>query len=109
MNETITSKAFKILALGLNQAAPDGEWQSAAVRFFGVLRKQGAAPEQFVALTGNHSVNHPEASYVMPFGKYKGVPITDVPDGYIVWIWETMQLRDPLKSAIENELERRGI
>lgn len=24
----------------------------------------------------------------MPFGKYKGVALADVPDSYFIWLWE---------------------
>jgi hypothetical protein len=42
----------------------------------------------------------------MPFGKFKGVPIAEVPAGYLHWL-TTTELRDPLRAAVVAELERR--
>jgi hypothetical protein len=106
---TINEKCYKILAIGLNESAPDGEWQSAAIRFFFMLRKNKAEPEHFINLTFQPKECSNQFFYAMPFGKHKGTNIIDVPDGYIIWIWENMQLREPLKTAVEKELERRGI
>jgi hypothetical protein len=42
----------------------------------------------------------------MPFGKYKGKKMSEVPDYYLLWVWDNIQdLRDPLKSYIANNLE----
>lgn len=27
-------------------------------------------------------------SSIMPFGKYKGAKMEDVPDGYLAWLWD---------------------
>jgi uncharacterized protein (DUF3820 family) len=45
----------------------------------------------------------------MPFGKHKGMKIVDVPDGYIVWMFENITPLEPLKTAIKSEMERRGL
>lgn len=37
---------------------------------------------------------------LMPFGKYKGEYVENLPESYIVWLWENVQLREPLKSEI---------
>lgn len=44
----------------------------------------------------------------MPFGKHKGEPIDELPDGYICWLL-TIELREPLRSAVENEAHTRGL
>jgi len=46
----------------------------------------------------------------MPFGKYKGDPIEDLPSGYIQWALETLErLDDDLIEEMENQLKlRRG-
>jgi hypothetical protein len=41
----------------------------------------------------------------MPFGKYKGTPLTELPIDYIWWL-NDKNLRDPLHSALNAELER---
>ena len=39
----------------------------------------------------------------MPFGKFKGEYIGDLPDWYLNWLHELRDLREPLYSAIEDE------
>lgn len=51
----------------------------------------------------------PEAAMkFMPFGKWKGKPITELKDTYLDWLMGLDDLREPLKSAIEHEVQRRG-
>lgn len=42
---------------------------------------------------------------MMPFGKHKGKPLIAVPPGYLIYIYENMELRDPLKTYIKDNLE----
>jgi Putative quorum-sensing-regulated virulence factor len=42
-----------------------------------------------------------------PFGKYRGIDVADAPESYLLWLLEWPPLRDPLRTAIELELERR--
>src|SRR5712692_6419167 len=44
----------------------------------------------------------------MPFGKYKGTLLSAVPDDYLTWVATWHDLRDPLRTAILREGERRG-
>jgi hypothetical protein len=44
---------------------------------------------------------------VLPFGKHKGLDVTDAPTAYLQWLVDWPPLRDPLRSAVEQELERR--
>jgi hypothetical protein len=39
----------------------------------------------------------------MPFGKYRGQPLDELPDGYVHWLYGLDNLREPLRSAIERE------
>jgi len=39
----------------------------------------------------------------MPFGKFKGYDLADLPDNYLDWLWFEIELREPLKSAIHRE------
>jgi hypothetical protein len=42
---------------------------------------------------------------LMPFGKYRGEYVADLPEGYLRWLWETVDLREPLLSAVRSALE----
>lgn len=42
----------------------------------------------------------------MPFGKFHGVDLRDLPDDYLIWL-RGIELRDPLRTAVEWEYERR--
>lgn len=44
---------------------------------------------------------------VMPFGKFKGVLIADLPDDYVRWLFEQVELREPLRSAVAADHCRR--
>lgn len=49
----------------------------------------------------------PTASYLLPFGKHKGSPVSTLPDDYLQWL-STRELRDPLRSVVARELRTRG-
>ena len=44
----------------------------------------------------------------MPFGKFKGQDLRVLPDDYLAWLVENIALREPLFSAITEEIARRG-
>jgi len=43
----------------------------------------------------------------MPFGKHKGLPLTELPDDYLDWLLQNVEMRPPLQHAIHTEVERR--
>jgi hypothetical protein len=43
----------------------------------------------------------------MPFGKHKGRNVTDLPDSYIDWLKGLEDLREPLRSEVAREWQRR--
>ena len=45
----------------------------------------------------------------MPFGKFKGAPLAEIPDSYILWLVDNVELREPLLSGIAVELRERGL
>ena len=40
----------------------------------------------------------------MIFGKYKGVPINEIPEGYLEWLIDNVNLYEPLLSAVYEAL-----
>ena len=42
----------------------------------------------------------------MPFGRWKGTRLRDLPADYFAWL-ETIETREPLRSAVKREAERR--
>jgi hypothetical protein len=45
---------------------------------------------------------------IMPFGKYYGRELTEIPDSYLIWLVENCNLRQPTRSGVRRELRRRG-
>lgn len=43
----------------------------------------------------------------MPFGKHKGVPLTDLPPDYLLWVGLLPDLHQPLLGHILREMGRR--
>jgi hypothetical protein len=43
----------------------------------------------------------------MPFGRFRGVPLDELPDQYFEWLL-TIALREPLRAAVAHEARRRG-
>lgn len=46
-------------------------------------------------------------TYRMPFGKHKGKLLRDLPDTYLAWLLGLSDLREPLKTELRLEGERR--
>ena len=45
----------------------------------------------------------------MPFGRFKGLPVTELPTEYLVWLLRAVDLREPLRSALRVEATARGL
>jgi hypothetical protein len=43
----------------------------------------------------------------MPFGRYRGQRLRDLPDGYLGWLRDECELREPLRMRVEHEYQRR--
>ena len=45
----------------------------------------------------------------MPFGKFKGVPIGEIETSYLQWLHKTVELREPLRSAVSVALSWKAV
>jgi hypothetical protein len=45
--------------------------------------------------------------YTMPFGRYRGRPLSALPDGYLAWLDALDGLRPRLRAAVDAEVARR--
>jgi len=43
---------------------------------------------------------------IMPFGKYKGAELANVPASYLLWIYENYDLQQNLKDYIEDNWQQ---
>ncbi|NMC87211.1 MAG: hypothetical protein GYA69_02045 [Candidatus Moranbacteria bacterium] len=43
----------------------------------------------------------------MPFGKYHGCELHELPDSYVKWLWLKVDLREPLRNEILREYKLR--
>jgi Putative quorum-sensing-regulated virulence factor len=43
----------------------------------------------------------------MPFGRHRGQPLDELPGDYLAWLLDLDDLREPLRSRIEDEADRR--
>jgi uncharacterized protein (DUF3820 family) len=53
------------------------------------------------------AINYPDLddSSLMPYGKHKGTKMVDVPDSYLLWIYENDKCSDSVKKYIESNLD----
>jgi hypothetical protein len=50
-----------------------------------------------------------EQEFKMPFGKYKGSSLKDIPADYLLWLRKNVELRGPLAVAVKDALNWRHI
>ncbi len=43
----------------------------------------------------------------MPFGRHRGQPLEEIPLDYLRWLHDSCDLREPLRSGVEVELDAR--
>ena len=106
LNET----EIKLLRLALDSGAQPGEIANAALLLIRKLRKRQASVDDFKQHYPEVTVyqSAPTYGYVtMPFGKYKGLPLSDIPESYLVWVLKSCSNITPtLRSAINEMLWR---
>lgn len=106
----LTETELKVLRLALDENAGDGEWRSAAVKFFLLARKRGVKAEAFEA-NGTAPLVIPQTQpdwglTVFPIGKkHKGELFKDIPASYLSnfrgWILDDPQRAIDLKNLAD--------
>ena len=98
---------MKLLRLALDKGAYDGESDTTAIMLIRKLRERNAnADDLFIQPNifpyyNNNSYAH--GYYKMPFGKYEGEPLEDIPHNYLVWVLRNCRnIKPNLRAAIEN-------
>ena len=97
---------LKLLTFALDHAAYPGESDNAAIMFIRKLRERNATAEE---LTGRHEPAKidvqlpPWYYYEMPFGKYEGQRLMDIPESYLEWVlYNCRNIKPKLRNAIIN-------
>ena len=68
-----------------------------------------------VGVTFDHETRDPFAApeskkqrgWRMMYGKYRGEPLSSIPEGYLSWVMSSQKKDSPFKSAVRKELDRR--
>jgi hypothetical protein len=126
----LPDKAIKLLRLALCDSAHEGERQNASIAFVSILKKNGISAESLTVSgfgggqstygTKPHATSSNASStkrqdkeeapvFNMPFGKYKGQPISKVPSDYLYWMRDECTLGARVATALREEMERRGL
>ena len=110
---TLTEIEKKILILSMDSAATNGEAGTAAMKLMELFRKRYPSGYELIKdLEQIHvetriqyryeSRPDPYSTFIMPFGKYRGKKLKDVPVDYLVWILDNFDgLRDTTRTIIE--------
>jgi len=84
----------QLLTLALDKGAQPGEIKNSALILINKLRNRGATVDEFaVALNPDNDYDNSEINTVdkygtlrMPFGKYEGKMLLDIPENYLIWV-----------------------
>lgn len=102
----MTPKLEKLLRLALDPASPQGEFETAAVKFIREARFERLTVEQILSPQKQTK----RQTVFFEFGKHRGCAVGDVPSDYLLWAIENIEKLNPLlRRAIEIELEERGL
>lgn len=95
---------MKLLRLALDKGAFEDEADNAAVLLIHKLRGRNASADEIISnpqfeVTGNISVY---GRVRMPFGKYRGEILADIPGDYLLWLLRNCRsIKPELRYAIE--------
>lgn len=78
--------------------------------------KQGRQPWPRGLMSGAGTMTNYLDDIIMPFGKYKGECIVDIPLSYLEWIYDNLELNGDLQQAVSDAIDllssettRRGV
>jgi hypothetical protein len=106
-------KERKLLLLATNGAAHPGEARNAAAAFvFSLKTRFGDGYNVLAKLEAHAESNHLSGvdygHTILPFGKFRGSQIANVPPTYLIWVLENCDdLNQPLRKAISRFLRDR--
>jgi uncharacterized protein (DUF3820 family) len=91
-----TPTEIKLIRLGLNHAAADGETKNAGSLLLTSLRKRNVRLEDILHLSPAYqrpAINYGEV--LMSFGKFKGFRLKEIDPDYLRWVIENCELSAP--------------
>lgn len=97
----------KLLRLALDKAAYPGESDNAAVMLIRKLRERNVSADDLFVKSNSGKFNTPSiyGRQRMPFGKYEGEMLANIPEDYLLWALQNCRnmkpnLRNAIKSVI---------
>jgi uncharacterized protein (DUF3820 family) len=70
-------------------------------------KTQNAAEKEETAVMNSSTTHSPSQAPTMPFGKFKGTPLDQLTDEYLLWLGTLNDLRHPLLGHVLREMGRR--
>ena len=122
LDTTDRERLRKLAELALHITAAEGEWRNAAVKFFSTLRRSNVKPNELLngaereRIVYRDRVVYRDApaprtgknQKVFRFGKYKDVPLDEIPFDYLLWALKTLKRLSPaFLRAIDLEIRSR--
>jgi uncharacterized protein (DUF3820 family) len=105
-----TEQERKLVILGLNSAAFPGEVDNCAIALFRSWRARGIDAERVIMgmVQATRTARDLAAArgYIVPFGKFKGKSVAEIPSWYLHWLLYGCDTASPnLKRAVRLVLE----
>jgi uncharacterized protein (DUF3820 family) len=101
----------KLLRLALDRAAQPGEIRTSAIKLIESWRMRGVCVEHFDQTTATLTAAIDYGNKIVPFGRYKGERLRDVPADYLKWLAETDNIRARYPDVVKavREILKRGV